>query len=180
MIKDISKIRKELEGYEQIELLDDLNQNCFLKYITIDNENESFKRGGQFVNFGNECIILKNKSNTFPVQTCKKNPDGSIDENYKVFFFVKEEQNTCTKEIQELKDTITYQQSIINKLSKKLEDLEIIQATVIQEKRDYEELLQQNRYNYKKICIESKEKDKKIRKYEEIIQKLTNSHSVFS
>ncbi len=180
MIKDISKIRKELEGYEQIELPYDLNQNCFLKYIIIDNENESFKRGGKFVTYGNDSILLKNKSNTFPVKICKKNPDGSIDENYKVIFFSKEEKNTCTKEIQEFKDTITYQQSIINKLSKKLADLEVIQATVTQEKRDYEELLQQNRYNYKKICIESKEKDKKMKQYEEIIQKLTNSHSVFS
>ena len=58
--------------------------------------------------------------------------------------------------------------------------MEIIQSTILQEKRDYEELLQQNRYNYQKICIESKEKDEKIKKYEEIIQKLANSHSVFN
>jgi len=65
-------------------------------------------------------------------------------------------------------------------MSEKLKELEIIKVQLINEKREYEELLQQNRYNYKNVCIQLSEKNNKISKYEEIINKLTNSHSVFN
>ena len=75
---------------------------------------------------------------------------------------------------------IEYQQSIIEKLSEKNKKLEIINVSLTQDKRDYEELLQQNRFNFKELSIESRKKDNIITKYESVIQKLTNSHSVFT
>ena len=44
---------------------------------------------------------------------------------------------------------------------------------------DEENPLQQNRFNFKELSIGSREKDNIITKYESVIQKLTNSHSVF-
>ena len=58
-------------------------------------------------------------------------------------------------------------------------ELEIQKKHLIHEKTEYEELLQQNRFNLKQISIESRDKDEKIKKYEEIIQKLANSHQMF-
>ena len=63
MIKDISIIRKELEGYEEVILPFEFNKGCSIKYITQrkkDNE-ESFYTGGEFVCYGNDCIVLRKK-----------------------------------------------------------------------------------------------------------------------
>lgn len=179
MIKDISIIRKELDGFEEIELPYDFEKGCLIKYITLDKkDDESFYLGGNYENLGDNCIILKKGLRTWAAPMTLKNPDGST--RYTSRFFVKEAENKCTKEIQELKDTIHYQQSIIETMTQKLAKLEVVQQTISQEKKDYEELLQQNRYNFKEKCIEAREKDETIKRYEEIIQKLTHSHHVFN
>jgi len=179
MIKDISIIRKELDGYEEVEIPYDFERGCSIKYITLKGDDESFYLGGEFQNLGNDCIILKNNNKTWSVPLVKRNKDGTI--KYQSRFFIKEKENEeCDKKLNELKETINYQQNIINIMSEKLKELEIIKVQLINEKREYEELLQQNRYNYKNVCIQLSEKQDKISKYEEIINKLTNSHSVFN
>jgi len=180
MIKDMTVIRKELDGYIEIELPYDLEKGCHIKYITKKKDEDSFYKGGKFNYYGNDCIYLETNSKKWCVPICKRNKDGTL--NYKSRFFIKEKQdeNECKQENKELSEIIKYQQSIIETMSEKLKRLEIIKTTITGEKREYEELLQQNRFNFKEVCIESREKDKTIKKYEEIIQKLANSHSVFS
>ena len=39
MIKDISIIRKELEGFEEVELPYDFSRGCTIKYITLKKKN---------------------------------------------------------------------------------------------------------------------------------------------
>lgn len=180
MIKEISVIRKELDGYEEIEYPFKLERGCSVKYITLTkNDDESFYLGGEFQSMGNDCVILKNNNKTWSVPICKRNKDGSI--KYNSRFFIKEKLSTkkCDKTIEELNEIIEYQQSIINKMSERLKTIEIKLVTSETNQREYEEMLQQNRYNYKDKCIELRDKNKKIMEYEEIIQKLTNSHSIF-
>ena len=64
-------------------------------------------------------------------------------------------------------------------MTHKITELEIIKRQLSQERQEYEELLQQNRFNLKKISIETRDKDEKIVKYEEVIKKLANSHQMF-
>ena len=64
---------------------------------------------------------------------------------------MKKELNKTNKQVQELNETIQYQQNIIETLSQKLKDLEIIKHQLSKERQDYEELLQQNRFNLKQI-----------------------------
>ena len=178
MIKDISKIRKELDGYEEVELPYNFERGCHIKYITVKNDDESFYLGGFFQNFGNDCIILKNNSKSWSVPLYKRNKDGSI--KYQSRFFIKENgDEKCDKKLEELNDVIKYQQKIIEKMTKNLKEKEIKYAQVIIENKEYKELLEQNRNNYTKVCIESKEKNDKLEKYEELIKKLANSHSIF-
>ena len=181
MIKDIGIIRKELEGFVEIELPYDFEKGCHIKYITLKNNEDSFYKGGKFNYYGNDCIYLKTNSKNWCVPICKRNKDGII--QYKSRFFIKEncENNSeCLEKNNELSKTIEYQQLIIEKLKNNLKDLELLKYSLIKEKREYEELLQQNRYNLKEISIDNREKDKKIKEYEKIIKKLTNSHSVFN
>ena len=182
MIKDISIIRKELEGFEEIDLPFDFSRGCIIKYITLkkkDNEEEeSFYKGGEFISLGNDCIILKNKSRTWSVPTCKRNKNGSI--RYSTRFFIQgEEEVKCDQKVEELNEVIQYQQTIIEKMTHKITELEMIKQQLSQERQEYEELLQQNRFNLKKLSIETREKDEKIVKYEEVIKKLANSHQIF-
>ena len=175
MIKDISIIRKELDNFIEVSLPYDFKKNCLIKYITLKNNEESFYKGGRFQNLGNDCLILSNNSRTWSVPTCFRNKDGSID--YISRFFIEEnEETTCDKEKKELQNTIQFQQSIIEKLTKKLEDIELQKKYILDEKSDYEELLQQNRYHFKELSIQSREKDEQLKKYEDIIQKLSASH----
>ena len=178
MIKDISKIREELKGYEEVDLPYEFYKGCHIKYITLKGDDESFYTGGKFKYFGDNCIFLENKCRSWSVPTIKKNKDGSI--NYNSRFFIKEKQEEiCDKKIEDLNNTINFQQSIIEKMSERLKELEITQLSLINEKREYEDLLQQNRYNYKEKCIENEEQKKIIKKYEKAIQKLSNSHGMF-
>ena len=182
MIKDISIIRKELNGYEEVVLPYEFAKGCTVKYINLKKkdgvEEESFYKGGEFINFGNDCIILKNKHRTWSVPTCKKNKDGSI--RYSARFFVKEEEEKCSPKVEELNEIVQYQQNIIENMTEKLKNLELIKYQLSEEKKTYEDLLQQNRFNLKQISIESREKDDKIIKYQDIIKKLANSHQMFT
>ena len=178
MIKDISKIREELKGYEEVELPYEFDKGCHIKYITLKGDDESFYTGGRFKYFGNDCIFLEYKCKTWSVPIVKKNKDGTI--YYNSRFFIKEiNEEKCDKKIEDLNNTITFQQSIIEKMSERLKELEITKVSLINEKRENEALLQQNRYNYKEKCIENDEQKKIIKKYENAIQKLSNSHSMF-
>ena len=168
-----------MEGYTEIELPYELEKGCHIKYITKKKDEESFFQGGKFNYFGNDCVFLETSSRKWSVPICKRNKDGSI--NYKSRFFIKSEsEKECTEDIKTLTDTIEYQQSIIEKLSENNKNLEKLNVSLLNEKRNYEELLQQNRFNLKELSVKSREKDEKILKYEEIIKKLANSHSVFS
>ena len=178
MIKKISLMRKELEGFEQVPIPLKFKKGCTVKYLTLKDNEECLCKGGKFNNFGDNCIILKNKIRTWSVPVSELTPDGSI-KHQNTFFVKDEKEETCDKQVQELQDIIHYQQSIIEKMTKSITELEIQKKHLIHEKTEYEELLQQNRYNMKEICIESREKDKKIEQYEGVIQKLANSHQMF-
>lgn len=178
MIKDLHKIRENLDGFELIELPDNFKKGCHIRYITLDkNENESFYLGGNFERIGNNSIVLKNNFKTWSVPIHIYNPDGSI--RYKTRFYHKNREDECEKEKKELIETISYQQSIIEKMTDRLTELELIKKRLTNEKIEYEQLLQNNRYNLKEKCIELRDKDIKLKEYEDIIQRLTNSHQMF-
>ena len=87
----------------------------------------------------------------------KRNKDGSI--KYSTKFLIRsKEEIKCEPKIKELNDTIQFQQNIIDKLTEKLKQLELINYKINEEKQNYEDLLQQNRFNFKKLSIESREK----------------------
>ena len=44
-MQDISQIKKELQGFQEIDISYPLNKQCFLHYITLDNDEEFFYKG---------------------------------------------------------------------------------------------------------------------------------------
>lgn len=184
MSQDISLIRKELENHIEIKLPCDFPKKCHIKYIThnLKKNTELFYKGGEFLSFGNNCIRVKNKARSWNIPIYLYHKDGSI--KYTSHFYIlddnKECEQICDEKNKELNETIQFQQSTIQKLTDELCKLELQKSYIIQEKKDYEELLQQNRHNLKDLSIVNREKDQKIKNYEELIKRLTNSHPLFN
>ena len=178
MIKDLSIIRKELENHVEVQLPYEFHKNCHIKYITLKNDEESFYKGGKFINNGNDSLILTNNIKTWAVPTCFRNKDGSI--NYESRFFIPEKEEEINKETKELHDTIEFQQSVIEKLTDQLKEIELQKKYLQDDKTEYEELLQQNRYHLKDLSIQLREKNTQLSQYENIIQKLSQSHPLMN
>ena len=98
MIKNISLMRKELEGFEQIPDPLELKKGCQVKYLTLKNNEQCLCKGGKFVNFGDNCIILKNKSRSWPVPLSELNPNGSI-KHQNTFFVREDKEEKCNKQV---------------------------------------------------------------------------------
>jgi len=179
MSQDLSLIRNELINFIEVELPYEFTKHCPIKYITLKNEEEYFYKGGEFIIEGNDSLLITNKARTWYVPTCYRNKDGTI--KYESRFFIPDKEVVRgiypnEKEINKLKDTIDYQQSIIEKVTNQLKEIEIQKHSLQENNSQYEELLQQNRYHLKDLSLELRANKKTIKKYEDIIKKLTQSH----
>jgi len=123
MIKDINKIREHLIGCIEVEIPYPFKQGELVKYITMKDEGESFYTGGEFVNIGNNTLILKNNFSTWSVPTFIFEKKGDI--SYKSRFFIMEKKlEDCNKDNKQLKETIDFQQNIIDKLGERVKEVE--------------------------------------------------------
>lgn len=191
MIKDLIKIRELLRDYVEVEMPYDFNKGCDIQYVTcgldeegnLDISNESFYPNCKFIRRCNDNLIVECNGLTKYVPIYRRDKVGNI--TYKSRFFILEENedgivNNQTgggkkEDIRELKDTIEYQQSIIEKLTERIKYVEIEKHDIQEQISTYEELLQEGRYKLKELSLELREKTDKLNHYEEIIPKLINS-----
>jgi|TARA_Y100000389_G_C17397706_1_gene483541 hypothetical protein len=120
MTQNIKTIKNELKNCQEITSVYDLKKDQIIKYITLKQNDEYFYTGGKFIRMGNNKIFYNQNGSTKSCQLVWKNKDGSI--NYKSRIFVKKDQDSCTKDIQELKKIINNQQMIIEKMNLKLKE----------------------------------------------------------
>lgn len=118
MTQNLKTIKKELNNCKEINSVYDIKKNQIIKYITLKNNEEYFYTGGKFIRMGNNKIFFNKNGSTKSLQLVWKNKDGSI--NYKSRIFVENDQESCTKDIQELTKIIKNQQMIIEKMNLKL------------------------------------------------------------
>lgn len=192
MIKDLTKIRELLSDYVEVRMPYDFDRGCDIQYVTcdldgegnIDINKESFYPNCKFIRRCNDILIIEYNGQTKNVQIYRRDKGGNI--IYKSRFFILENQpgdsqigggksKEDTKNNQDLKDTIIYQQSIIEKLTERIKHVEIEKHEVQEKISTYEELLQEGRYKLKEMSLELKEKTDKLNHYEELIPKLINS-----
>lgn len=184
MIKDLTKIRELLTGYVEVEMPYDFDKGCDIQYVTrgLEDEADSFYPNCKFIRRCNDILIVDHKGQTKNVHICRRDKIGNI--IYKSRFFILEN-NTgnlnqigggkSNEDIKDLKDTIIYQQSIIEKLTDRVKHVEIEKHEVQEKISTYEELLQEGRYKLKELSLELREKTDKLNHYEELIPKLYNS-----
>ena len=124
MSTDIEYTRKELKNHKEINLPYDFPIKCHIKYITSKEGKEYFYKGGEYISFGNNCIWLTNRGISWSVPILLLNSDGSI--KYSNHFYILDEENTeCDEDKNELESIISYQQSIIEKQTKTISELEV-------------------------------------------------------
>ena len=186
MIKDISKIREYVEGYVEVEMPYEFEKNSGIQYITceLDGEGniscESFYPNCKFIRRCNDILIINHNNLTKKVPICRRSKDGVV--TYQSRFYIPDnelnelnELNECKENTHELKETIKYQQEIIEKSVERIKTLEIDKHEMYDKNSTYEQLLQEGRYKLKELSILNREQQDKIDHYEELIPKLYNS-----
>ena len=125
MIKDITVIKKNLKGCSEVDIDYPFKYGCFIKYITLKNNEESFFLGGKFIRMRNGSILLENGGKQWSVPL--KMIDNQGDTLYKSRFFIDNESEniSCEKDKKELEKIIKTQQHIINKMTEKIAELNI-------------------------------------------------------
>jgi len=118
MINDINTIRKELKGYDEVEMPFDFKIGTHIKYITIKDNVESFYIGGKYVKMGNEKIVLSNGGSNKYIPTIIRDNNCKI--IYSSRFFIpnldeKEELSVKTQMYYE--KIIKSQQRVIDKMT---------------------------------------------------------------
>ena len=183
MIKDITLIRKELEGFAEAEMPYVFTRGCLIKYLTLKN-NYIVLNSGKFSAYEDEYIRLYSSTGDWPVRTCYKNPDGTIciEKTKNIKFFICEadenERNqrggapSKEKSVKELNEMIVYQQGILDKLAERMKIIETDKARLVNEKGDLEQMLEQNQMNFKGLLCETQDQRNKIKQYEEVIHNL--------
>ena len=141
-MQDISDIKKELIGFEEIELPCQLTPNCYIKYITLKDDEEFFFTGGNFVRMGFDKMILKKDKEIKSVPTTYKNPCGEI--LYRTRFFLLEGEEECLKDKKELEKIINTQQDIIEKMTLKLEKSITLLTEEKEKVKKYEQYIREN------------------------------------
>lgn len=129
MSQDLSFIKQELTNCEEFTSPFDIDINSHVKYITLKDKQEYFYTGGTYVGMNDNKIILKTDKTKLYIPLTIKHPDGTI--LYKTRLFVVNEEDTKLpdKTKQHYESIIQSQQSIIEKMSKKIHQLTKLNET---------------------------------------------------
>lgn len=127
-IQNKTDIEEQLKNFQEIteEELNFMNINTQLKYISYDkiNKKELFRFGGLLVKVNKDYIILAGKEGLrFSAQRYTKNEKDEVIHKTRFFKKIKETEllkSQLDDTVQECTDTISKQQSIINKQKKEI------------------------------------------------------------
>ena len=122
MSQDISYIKQELKGCEEVDSPYDIKKGQHVKYITITDGDEYFHEGGIYSKMGDNFIILKNGTKPITVPLIYQNKGGFT--VYRTRLFVRDEnkmngggKNCSAKDAEEYEKIIQTQQKIIEKMN---------------------------------------------------------------
>jgi len=123
MTTDISTIKNELKGFEEVEIPYIFIKGEPVKYITMKLDEELFYIGGNFVRMGNERIVINNGGSQWSFRTRLRNNNNDI--TYHSRIFVKKDYiSDDSIEVKEYQKIVETQQKIINTLSRNFKTYE--------------------------------------------------------
>ena len=122
---NLTTIRNSLKNCEEIELPYDFKIGEKIKYITLDKDTqtEMFYNGGEYVKIGNELIFLQNGPSNWSFRTKLRDDNNDIYYTSRIFVEKKKEDNIYKdKDVKMLKETITAQQRVIERMTKTIRE----------------------------------------------------------
>lgn len=122
---NLTTIRDSLKNCEEIELPYDFKIGEKIKYITLDKDTqtEMFYNGGEYVKIGNELIFLQNGPSNWSFRTKLRDDNNDIYYTSRIFVEKKKEDNIYKdKDVKMLKETITAQQRVIERMTKTIRE----------------------------------------------------------
>jgi len=123
MTTNISTIKNELKGFEEVEIPYIFIKGEPVKYITMKLDEELFYIGGNFVRMGNERIVINNGGSQWSFRTRLRNNNNDI--TYHSRIFVKKDYiSDDSIEVKEYQKIVETQQKIINTLSRNFKTYE--------------------------------------------------------
>ena len=160
MSTDLTVIRNALKDCEEITLPYKFTKQCWIKYITVQGEDEAFYEGGLFSGMGHHTIYLTHGKSKVRVPTCIKSDDGEI--IYRSRFFIDpSHKSSCEIKKEHLEKTVIAQQGVIDKMAEQLKLAEESKQHVVaehyelvslfQDKEQEVIVLQKNIHKYKLI-----------------------------
>lgn len=122
---NLTTIRDSLKNCEEIELPYDFKLGEKIKYITLnkDTQTEMFYNGGEYVKIGNELIFLQNGPSNWSFRIKLRDDNNDIYYTSRIFVKKKKEDNIYKdKDVKMLKETITAQQRVIERMTKTIRE----------------------------------------------------------
>ena len=186
MIKDITLIRKELDGFAPVEMPYDFTKGCLIKYLSLK-DNDIVMNSGRFRAYENDNIRLYGGPSDWLTRTCYRNSDGTIcieKTKHLRFFICEAEENernqsgggkTKEKSSKELNEMIVYQQGILDKLAERMKTVETDKARLTNENNELQEMLHENQMRFQSVVQRLKEAADENIKYKEVIHNLLHS-----
>ena len=114
MTTDISKIRVSLKKCEEVTMPYKFTHQCWIKYITLKDDDEYFYEGGEFIRMGDHKLYIKENGRTKCIPSAIRTDDGEV--IYRSRFFIDpHKKQTCEKDKELLQKTINSQQQIIKR-----------------------------------------------------------------
>ena len=154
MLQDLAKIHKELEGYVEVDSDYDFPKNVHIKYLTQKKGIRDFCKGensnvvGQLIDIVYQCCDMACQVDTLQCR-CICRICNTF--NCPLRLIVKSSHTFSIISEKTLTQTIEYQQSIIEKMTDKIKQLETKNYEMQQTKKQYEQLLQQGRESLQQL-----------------------------
>ena len=123
MSTDIEHIRNSLQQCEEVSLPYKFTPKCWIKYITLKNDDEHFYEGGEYIGMGDHKIIISEGGRYKHIPTCTRTDDGEVIYTSR-FFIDPRKLPACEKEKGDLLKTIKAQQQVVKRSSEQIKLLE--------------------------------------------------------
>lgn len=122
MTTDLNSIKQSLQNCEEISLPFKFPTKCWIKYITLKDDDEFFYEGGEFIKMGDHKIFINENGRQKCIPTCIRTDDGDI--IYKSRFFINPNNSPCDSNLVKHTKIIESQQSVIKRNAKHIQLLE--------------------------------------------------------
>ena len=139
MTTDISVIKEELKGFEEVDSPFELQSDRFIKYITLNDGIQQFYTGGKYLRMGDNKVFFSDNGRVKSFKIKEIDSDGNVLYKSRIFTESDNEEQTNSEELEKIIDN---QQNIIEVMTEKLNKNQVIIKHLNEKNKKYEAIIQ--------------------------------------